>query len=428
MTAASTLLAADPGVPQRDVLLDAREMAERFVALLGTSGPLRVEECRRLRTKYRIGESLRALYWVRVDGAWHRVSARTFPAGRSDEAFRRASAAAVPCGPLRSVVHDAEIAAVFWTFPNDRKIATLPILQSGAGDLAELLGRARVEPEVVAYAPEQSATARCVDRAGRNVAYAKVYAADAGARTYRIHGFLAARAQSDGMRLRVPRALAYSPTHRALLLEPIDGRHVVDLDGAHLQSGLRRWGAALATLHGFPPPDAPRFERVDPGHLEQAAHVIGLGCPELSRSVHELARELVGRQPRPTDPPVCLHGDVHPRNGIVTDEGFALVDLDQVAVGSAAADLGSLLAWLRCRRRVGLLSAADEHQLADAFLEGYGSVRAVPDAADVRWHTAAALLTERALRAVTWVRPDVLDCLTDLIGDARALIDGDDDG
>ncbi len=75
MTAASTLLAADPGVPQRDVLLDAREMAERFVALLGTSGPLRVEQCRRLRTKYRIGESLRVLYRVRVDGAWHQVGA-----------------------------------------------------------------------------------------------------------------------------------------------------------------------------------------------------------------------------------------------------------------------------------------------------------------------------------------------------------------
>ena len=231
------------------------------------------------------------------------------------------------------------------------------------------------------------------------------------------------------MRLRVPRVLSYSPTHRALLLEAIAGRRVVDLDGANLQSGLRQWGAALATLHGLPPPpDVPRFARVEPDRLEQAARVIGLARPELWRCVDELARALAERRPHSTEPPVCLHGDVHPRNGIMTDDGFALVDLDQVTAGPAAADLGSLLAWLRCRRRVGLLSAATEHQLAGAFLDGYAAFRAVPDPASLRWHTAAALLAERALRAVSWVRPDVLDCLPDLIEDARALLDGDDDG
>jgi len=38
------------------------------------------------------------------------------------------------------------------------------------------------------------------------------------------------------------------------------------------------------------------------------------------------------------------------------------------------------------------------------------------------WHTAAALLAERALRAVNRIRPEGLCCLCELLSEARVIL------
>ena len=129
----------------------------------------------------------------------------------------------------------------------------------------------------------------------------------------------------------------------------------------------------------------------------------------------------------PDDPPVCLHGDVNFRNWVINDECIGLVDLDSLCVGPAAADLGSMLAGLRYHHRIGRFSGALEWQSAAALLAGYASVRRLPAARALRWHAAAALLTERALHAVTWMRPEALPYLDVLLADARAILGGDGD-
>ncbi len=68
-----------------------------------------------------------------------------------------------------------------------------------------------------------------------------------------------------------------------------------------------------------------------------------------------------------------------------------------------------------------------ERQSASTVLAGYASVRPLPAATAVRWYTAAALLTERALRAVTWMRLEALTHLDVLLADARTILDGDGD-
>jgi Ser/Thr protein kinase RdoA (MazF antagonist) len=124
----------------------------------------------------------------------------------------------------------------------------------------------------------------------------------------------------------------------------------------------------------------------------------------------------------PAGPAVCLHGDLHPKNGIVTQDGVALIDLDQSAAGPAAADVGSLLAGLRYGRRIGLLSGSAERRLSAAFLAGYASTRPLPPMASLRWSMAAALLAERALRAVNRVRPEGLVHLDGLLADAHKAL------
>jgi aminoglycoside phosphotransferase (APT) family kinase protein len=416
-------LARDPRLPQRDLLLDAGAVAERLAARLGSRGPLRVSACARVRAKYRIGHSLRVLHRIRVAGREHVVAARAFAPGESRQAYERASTTSSDCAPLRPVVHDPEIDTVFWTFPNDRRIAGLRALEDVPHELARLCAPTWTHSRLVAYAPEKCATAQCLDEAARVLAYAKVYAGADGRRAHAVYLALAERGANEAARVAFPRALAYAEEYRLLLLAPAEGLRVADLRGADRPRGYRRLGAAVAALHELTPPAAlPSFRRLHVDRLHQAARLIGRARPDARRAAHALADELVRRYEAPAAPHVWLHGDVHAKNGVLRGERLTLIDLDQAAQGPAAAELGSLLAGLSYNALTGLLSRADARTLGNAFLSGYASLRALPAPAALRWHTAAALLAERALRAVNRVRPEGLACLVELLTEARAVL------
>ena len=118
----ATAMAHDPAVPYRDAMLDGEAMAARLARTMGRDGPLAIESCEPLRAKYQVGRSLRVLYAVSAAGARHLVSARTFRHGRAAEVHRSTAGAAQPSGPVRGVAHDGELGAVFFAFPNDRKL------------------------------------------------------------------------------------------------------------------------------------------------------------------------------------------------------------------------------------------------------------------------------------------------------------------
>ena len=111
----TALLAPDPAVPQRDALLDERYIASRLGAA----------RCERINAKYRVGDSLRVVYRVDADRI---LAGRTFR-GRSRSVFRRAAAANEP----GAVLHLEELETVFWTFPNDRRLAGLRLLDRRTG-------------------------------------------------------------------------------------------------------------------------------------------------------------------------------------------------------------------------------------------------------------------------------------------------------
>jgi aminoglycoside phosphotransferase len=417
-------LARDPQLPQRDLLLDAGAVAERLAARLGSTGPVRVSACARLRTKYRIGRSLRVLHRVRIEGRDYTVAARAFADGKSRGAFERAlPGATTDCAPLRPVLHDAGIDTVFWTFPNDRRIRGLRVLQDIPPELAQLLAPSWTHSRVLAYAPEKCATAQCLDEEARVLAYAKVYAADDGLRARDVYLALAERMTTEAAHVACPRVLAYVEEYRLLLLTPAVGLRVADLRGADRLRGYARLGAALAALHSLPPPDfLPSFRRLNIDRIQQAAHIIGRARPDVQQAAGALADELELRRATSDAPLVWLHGDVHTKNGILQDERLTLIDLDQAATGCAAAELGSLLAGLFYNALVGLLSHSSARDLGNAFLFGYAGARALPTAAEIRWHTAAALLAERALRAVNRVRPEGLARLAELLRAAHVML------
>lgn len=104
-----------------------------------------------------------------------------------------------------------------------------------------------------------------------------------------------------------------------------------------------------------------------------------------------------------------------------------MLDVEDLAIGSAAADLGSVLASLVYLRRAERLSAPAVRELASTFLAGYSNVRRLPNRAALAWHSAAALFIERAVRAVTRIRPLGLQHLEALLTDVHTLSTGADD-
>jgi Ser/Thr protein kinase RdoA (MazF antagonist) len=208
------------------------------------------------------------------------------------------------------------------------------------------------------------------------------------------------------------------------VLEAVEGRRIDALRGPEQLEATRRFGAALATLHSLPVPDGlPRFARLDPERHGQAAELLGRALPDVAGAAHRLVAELAG-SPAPADPPVCVHGDVHPKNGLLQGRRVALIDLDQAGPGPAAAELGSALAGLRYHALVADEAARGE-RLQRALLDGYADRRDLPDRAVLAWHVAAALLTERGLRALNRLRPEGLARMGAVLADARAALRGE---
>jgi aminoglycoside phosphotransferase len=418
----TTTLNSDPALPQRDLLLDTTLVGQRLSRLIGPVSPTPIQRCERIKATYQVGRSLRLVYRAEVLGSTHTIAARVYPDQRSAKAYCDAAASAVACGPLRPIAHDPEINTVFWTFPNDRKLTQLPSLWVNPGELAQNFSRRWVSSRLMAYAPEWSATVQCLDQSGGVVGFAKVFGNADIARRYLLHDTLRRNLPAYNPNLRLPRVVAYSERHRTVLIEAVEGRPLPGLPAPDGVDNLRRLGAAVATLHSLPLPRASRFARFDPAGLHEAAHVIGRVRSDVESLAGALASLLVSRWEEPAEGSVCLHGDVSGGNAIIADGRVTLLDLEDVALGPAAADLGSVLARLRYYCRIGRLSASAERNLADAFLTGYASVRALPDTTARRWYTAAALFAEQALRAVTRIRPAGLLHLQELLAEARMLL------
>lgn len=410
--------APDPVLPHRDLLLDPARVAARLERVLprwGVTGP--VEECERLRAKYRLGESLRAVHRVRAGGRELVVSARMFRPGR---AAREATG-----------VFDETVDTVFWLFPEDRKLRGLDWVGAVPEGLRDAFGEPWVAGLVMAYAPERAVTVRCLGAGGQVLGYAKRFHADlpAGA------GADADPGAADAVRSQAILAAAGAglPTGSPLrLARPLGIRHGVSLysavPGVPLSAAplrppvLAALGTALAALHRRPT-DAlgDHGTRLNPGRIRRAAELVGQALPGHAAAATRVADLLVASVPPPA-PAVHLHGDVHPANVLVQPDGIGLIDLDQAGAGPAAADLGPLLARLRCAPpstapadgALGTLAAA-------ALLDGYGRDR--PDDGELVWYAAAALLVERALRAVNCVRPEGLAELPTVLATATRWLE-----
>ena len=243
------------------------------------------------------------LHRLPVAGTTQLVSTRMATAERIPRLAAAAGAGSGEVAGLRAVVHDPELDAVSWVFPFDRKLSGLDELvgERGAGPGRCSASTAR-RP---AWSPtRRRSPSRCAapDRAGRVIAYAKVYAdgersAEAVARSRRI----AEPAAAAGLGL--PRVVASLPARHVVVLEALPGRRLDHLDGADLSVGLRGLGRALARLHALPADAEPALERFRPDRAAGGGGPVGVECdPTWADTAQALADRLGGDGPFPGRP------------------------------------------------------------------------------------------------------------------------------
>src|SRR5689334_3933834 len=142
----SVLLANDLALPQRDVMLDEAVMAQYLSHLVARYGNF--DTCKRLRTKYRVGTSLRVLYEVSSSGHSYRIAARAFP--RTKQVGNQFTA--------MGEIHAPELNTIFSIFPHDRKIKNLTVLNHLPAGLRDIQGSKWVQSRIAGHAPEKSVT------------------------------------------------------------------------------------------------------------------------------------------------------------------------------------------------------------------------------------------------------------------------------
>ena len=404
---AAVTLAPDPVLPRRDDLLDDELVGARLGELLDGARDGRTGDCARLRAKYRMGESLRATYRVGHGAGERLVSARMFPAASAAGEFLRARDAAVGQGAdPRSVLFDQVTSTVFWVFPQDRKLLGLGRLTSPPPELRSVFGIPWTQSELKAYKPERAATVRCADAHGGTVGFVKLQRGDAGRRSVALLR-AARRGIAEHGILRLPDAIGYlHEQHEQLeqhmvLLSPAPGCPLNQLPWVAYPDAMATLGAALSVLHAQPTDGFVPFTRLGPDQLVAAGDLVGAARPDLAPVTDGLVHVLLRTAPTP-GPNVLLHGDLHFKNVLVHDYGVSLVDFDEAYAGPAAAELGGVLARLWCPRPRDTIDPDTAQVAAEALLAGYDRG---PSRADLLWHAAAALLVERAVRAIRGVDP-----------------------
>ena len=194
---------------------------------------------------------------------------------------------------------------------------------------------------------------------------------------------------------RVPEPLACFAELGVLLMSPAEGDRLPTLAGSdgRWEDGLRAAGAWLARLHLLPADVGSRYDST--GASVRLARRAARACaqrpdaaPLVIRLLDELADRsaLDGRVYRL----VPTHGRYHPGHVFVAGPCATVIDIDRLATGDPAADLGEFLHRLRLlTRRVRLEDAAAD-RAARLFLASYAqSAGNIPAALVYFWSYSA---------------------------------------
>ncbi len=304
---------------------------------------------------------------------------------------------------------DSRARTNFYIFPTDRKIENLGVLNR------------KFDCRIVAYAPEKCATAECFEKNGEVFGYAKIYAEKEWQTGKKVCQFL-----TEQTRKNFPKLLAFDEENRILLMEAVKGNRLSELDKTQITNGFRLLGKAIGEFHNLSTAiNLPKFSRLSPDKINFALKIISVARPDCAVQAKNLAENLLKSFLFADEEKVVLHGDVHPKNGILQEaETVTLIDFDQLSKGSSAAEIGSFLAGLLYKEIIGFDSKDERCKFSAAFLDGYAKIRPLPSQESLNWHTATALLTERAFRSISRIRVEGLQNFSQILAVSEQVLAG----
>jgi ATP-binding cassette, subfamily B, bacterial len=362
----------DHALPQLELLLDGEAMHDVLARSLAGDAELGAVEVSRV--VYKPGDTVAVHYRAQVDGEPFDAVATSMAGVALAESARKPRYRALAeradgRSPADPVSYDDAVGALITWLPFDPR---LPALVLDGDELAERLGVDGCKLELIGYKPRSRAVLRLGDHVLKAYGRERQYeAALAGLMTAAREGPL-------------PTAdfTAAAPELRLTAQREISGaRPSAALDVAE------RAGALVATLQqaDLSLPAAPPEREL--AAAARKADVIRAVMPWLAPRLDALVARLQETEP-PNGHGVPAHGDFHVDQLLLTADGIAVIDFDQMCVAAPALDLATYAADVVRGRDSDL---EEVHAVLDPLLAGYGGR---PD--DLRWHLAAAILGRAA--------------------------------
>jgi hypothetical protein len=365
--------ASDPALPQLELLLDTGAMRDVLARSLDEGA--RLGDVRVGRVVYKPGETVAVHYRAQVDGercdavATSRAGVPLAERARKPR-YRELARRAGDRSPGAPLSYDGSVGALITWLPFDPR---LPALVLDGGELARRLGVAGGEPELIGYKPRSRAVLRLGEHVLKAYGTERQYeAALTGLMTAAREGPLPTAefaAAVPELRLTAQRELPGTRPARAVDVAERAGALVATLQRAELRSL----------------PAAPAAREL--AAAARKADVIRAVVPSLGPRLDALVRRLGERRP-PDAGGVPAHGDFHADQLLLTDDGLAVIDFDEMCLAAPALDLATYAADV-VRGRDGDLD--EVHAVLEPLLAGYGG-----RPGDLDWHLAAAILGRAA--------------------------------
>lgn len=380
----------DLELPGLEKLFDADSFCD---ALRAAASDVTIGSAKLRYLRYKPGQNCLAAYTLDVNGVpveCHAKAYRLADAGKFAKAGLRANVSG-PLGEGRFVWPRLGIEVCI--FPNDNKLASLPLLTDAARREDFLKRHLPEQPALwqssirtLAYKPERRWVG-ALEVNGAPLAVCKLYGDTA---------FEEVRSKSKhfapGEVLRLAPLLGRSKGRGALFFGWQPGQLLSQamLDPDFDAAILFRVGVALAELQRQTIPGLAVRSR-DAHALEELGSFASFLQPHLAERLPPLVQQLITEMASSTGRETTIHGDFYAKQILLAGEHVTVLDLDEAARGDALTDLGSFLAHLEREVICSRLAETKRESLREQFLKGYGSVGGEIDSRLVDLHVAARL-------------------------------------
>ena len=430
-------LPTDACLPQLPTILDPEIMKaylQRHMFLSSTDQTrFMIHSCSIMQIRYKPTRSCMVSYRLEIEDTAtgtcgeQILCGRAVPSGKSESKWKKAAESILTQPRFgKPLIHLPTVDMVLWSFPNDRKMHTLPTaiestltpsepplswLRSYVGPEWQIV---KTESRVVHYVGEHTCTVKTsilvkkrAEQGTRTITlFGKTYYDETGTQTDRVMRQLWDSDSRRSGRLRLAQPIWYDGQRKTLWQLGIDGSTLEHSTLGDSQSVPRfiKAAHAIAALHRTPLSHLQPLTLADLiDRLDTVESMLMQHRPSCRSILLPLSARLRAQvKTVPLCPTATLHGDLHLKNLFLANGTVSLIDLDNTREGPPEWDIGSFVAGLVVS---GLSAQTSNRNFAEdiqVLLDHYNQSAAwTIEMPTVAWCTAMALVIERAHRCVT---------------------------